>query len=182
MIIILEGMNGTGKTMLAKKLAERYNMEYQKDKRIEDTNKNGFDRYMKLACNIEQNTIQDRFHLGECVYPVLKKDGREPLTIIEQNQIERILDIRKAILIYCTASDEFIKNVYQTRGEDFIKLEQITQERELFEHALRSCTLFRSTYYVEKCITDDELWWPVLDKTVSSLRLAESLQEGACTL
>ena len=169
MILILDGPNGCGRTTLAKKLAERYGYEYQKDARIEDRDLKGYQRYMKLACTVKQNTVQDRFHWSETVYPVLKKDGRKPLLTWQQQHIERILANRGALIIYCSASDEFIKRTYENRGETFITFEQMPQEKALFAQALSKACMATYSYTPEMGPLNKQVWFANLDVIINQL-------------
>jgi shikimate kinase len=175
MIIILEGPNGVGKTTLAKEICEKLEMTYEKDNRIADKNKDGYKRYLKLAKELKSNTVQDRLHLGEVVYPVLKKDKRKPLAKEHQHRIENVLNKRYALLIYCTATMDFIKNVYNTRGETFLTIKQVPKEMELFKTAVQRCKLPKLNWVPNMSETSKAIWFGNLKTIVSNMKNREAL-------
>ncbi|MDD5651146.1 MAG: AAA family ATPase [Candidatus Nanoarchaeia archaeon] len=127
MLIILEGPNGVGKTTLAKQLVKQYNLKY-----IKESKPNGGAQYYLEKALEYDDAVVDRFHLGEYVYPMLKKDGRDALLLWQQHLIERILQIKGAILLYCNTSFDFKKNIFETRGEDYVNVNEIEKEENYF--------------------------------------------------
>ena len=88
-----------------------------------------------------RSCVSDRFHLGEIVYPLLKKDGRKPLERWQQRQIERALMSSGAIIIYADASIDFKTRTFKTRGESFITIDEMPEEASLFQKALHTSIL-----------------------------------------
>ena len=76
MIVIIEGCDGTGKTTLAKKIAKKFKLKYLHESAPP---KPGYEYYAEKALTLPNNCVVDRFHLGECVYPRIKKGKRYPL-------------------------------------------------------------------------------------------------------
>jgi hypothetical protein len=137
-MIIVEGCNGAGKSTLIETLLKEF-PEYIKFK--DSRHFDGIQYYINKSLDFDRNTIFDRFHLGETVYPILKEDGRDPLDDWQQRLIEMILISRGAVLIYCEVSDHQTEEVYRTRGEDFITLEQSSDEKKLFQYLFKKSIL-----------------------------------------
>jgi thymidylate kinase len=82
MKIILEGCDGTGKTTLGKKLAEKYGLDYVHINRDDPTS---FDFYYETMR--KTNVIWDRHFIGEMIYPGIF--NREPS--LRMSQFEELL-------------------------------------------------------------------------------------------
>ena len=67
MNVILEGLDAAGKTTLAEKLRDKFGMSI-----LHSTSKtrNDFHYHIDLL-DYRTNTVFDRFHVGEYVYPVI---------------------------------------------------------------------------------------------------------------
>ncbi len=144
MMIFLEGKNCVGKTTLARLLCERYNFKYIKE---DKPNKPGFQYYVEKLVMYDDDIVVDRFHLGEMVYPILFNDDRILLKRYQQHAIERMINNLNAILIYVDATEKFIKNVFEIRGEKDITFEQSRIEDFLFKKALKTSILKNIIYY-----------------------------------
>ncbi len=157
-MIIIEGQNGTGKTTLCHELEKQFNLQYLKiiKNAQTDTSKLNYKFYIENSTNLPQNILFDRFHFGEVVYPILKNDGRQQLKIYQQHAIERILNNRGALIIWCQASKEFIKTAFEKRGEDFIEFSQSDKEFELFNKAYNNSIMTKLIYSPEFSIEEKE--------------------------
>ena len=166
MLIICCGQNGVGKTTLAKKICEKYSLTYYKNDRTKEI-KEGYKLYMHLAMFMPDNIVADRAHLGEAIYPIIKNDGRVPLTVEQIHDIEYTMMLyNKTILIKCEASRNFIVNTYNNRGESFITIEQSIQECELFKQIFKTSILPSITWTPEE--NQDE-WFNRLDKKIKEI-------------
>lgn len=141
-MIIIEGCDATGKSTLAKWLANELNFEYFKD----GFHRLGVEYYINNSLNKSTNIVSDRFHLGEYVYPVIKKDGRKPLELWEQWMIENILLSKKSMLILCHTSVSNIYRNFDVRGEDFITKENIGPVCSLFIERYSASILPKITF------------------------------------
>ena len=169
MIIVLEGQNGVGKTTLAEKLVKRFKMAYNKYPGHTRDVKSGYEYYMKLAYAAADNTIQDRFHIGECVYPLIKMDGRIPLAVWQQHQVERLLANRGGLIIRCVASKEFIQRAYIERGEEYLHYDDVPLEEALFNEACSHCIMPIVTYNPEMRKDEEAAWFKELESIMKIL-------------
>jgi hypothetical protein len=138
MIIIFEGPNGVGKTTIAKNVSDIYNLNYIKESKPVG----GYKYYIKRSLE-EKDCVFDRFHLGEFVYPSLMNDEREIMNDWQQHLIERILQIKNALLIYCDSTYENKKNIFLTRGEEYVSIDKIEDESLLFKECVERSILNR---------------------------------------
>lgn len=161
--IIIEGMNGVGKTTLANKLAKELGYTYLKDDRKNQKEKDGLKLYHALVQRLPDNVILDRFHLGEYVYPRLHQDGRKGLEFWEQHLLERLMNALKYILIYVEADQDFVEKTYKTRGEDSLTIDQTIAERCLFNQVFDKTLLIKIKYNV---VNDP------FDKLVNAIKIA----------
>lgn len=125
MNIILEGPDAVGKTTFAELLRDNYNMEIV--------------HFPSATCQehldalYKDNTIFDRFHIGELVYPEIY--GREPkLDFDEANSkiMRAIVDNNDILIFYITSDLEILRQRLIERGE-YNYLDEIEQQNELFK-------------------------------------------------
>jgi len=117
MRIILEGPDGTGKTTLARQLAEKLGLKYQHEKIPLD----GLKYYVNLVSNMEDNIVYDRCYLGEAIYPSVFQDTfRRDLTRGEVHMLEMALVAKGAILIKCLTSIDQEWSIIRDRGDHLI--------------------------------------------------------------
>lgn len=131
--IIIEGLDKTGKTTLAKFLHEKTGMPIKKfcnPKPDEDPSV----EYAEFVISA-QPCIVDRMHLSEMAYgPVLR--GESTVDENVQRVIEGLLAKRNSIGIYCDADFGTLVERFKADEEDFIGTEDISAIREGFEKAL----------------------------------------------
>jgi thymidylate kinase len=112
MKIIIEGADGTGKTTLCKKLAEKYKLEYR---HVTQKDPNTFDFYSKTMEN--NNVIYDRHLVGEMIYPnVFKRKAN-----FKQKEFSKLLKIakkEKVVIIILYASFHTIYKRLTERGNE----------------------------------------------------------------
>jgi len=112
-LLVVEGLDGTGKTTLAKRLSQETGMEYvklvkdTKDVNFAEKLKNDTFEALETAESGERQLIYDRFPLiSEAVYgPVLR--GKNALGDLYYPLWERFLSL-KPIIIYCRPLRETI--------------------------------------------------------------------------
>lgn len=112
MRIILEGADGTGKTTLAKILADKYGLEIQ-----HCTADDPKDFYFYKESLRKENIIWDRHTIGELIYPIVF-DREAKITPYEA---KAIIDIAKAEGVYIfvlTSSPESLKRRFENRSKE----------------------------------------------------------------
>lgn len=132
MVIIIEGCDATGKTSLAKHIEQKFSFLYYKEplsyqERLSPSY-NSFNHYFELADYLikrHENFICDRLHLGDAVNPIVRKDGRTPLSLEQIKEIEFPFNENNCILILSSTSLNFIINGFKSRGED------VAQEKDI---------------------------------------------------
>jgi adenylate kinase family enzyme len=147
MLIIIEGPDGSGKTTLTKKIIEKFNFQYYKEnltyhqRLLPDYN--GYKHYFELLEMLrfsDKDYVCDRLHLGDFVNPLIYKDGRDPLTIEEIEQIE--FGIRdNTILIGAIADQKFIRDSLSVRGDDVAQPQNIKYMNYLYKLAYDFSTI-----------------------------------------
>jgi hypothetical protein len=164
MRIFIEGPNGIGKTTLAKILCKRYDYDYVKENKPD---KLGYQYYLEKMIYCKNNIISDRAYLGEMVYPKIFNDNRPLLKKYQQQAIERIINNTNSILIYCIASSKFIKNIFDTRGDELITFEQTREEKKLFDKSIKTCKVNNLLYYSPEFSNDERnSFFNELDKII----------------
>lgn len=145
MITIIEGVDGTGKTTFAKRLAEERGAMYlHADKPLTGS---WFTEYIEPLSR--KNVICDRWHVGEVVWPTVfqRPSLFNSSTFDECNQyLARI----GAELIVLTRSDDEIVAELESRGESD-QIRQVLEAKALFVHA------YNKVRYIPKRIIDSEV-------------------------
>lgn len=96
MLIVIEGPDKTGKTTLAKAVAERLGFKYV---HFSAPKGNPADEYIDFLLNLKEPTVCDRFHLGEFVYgPIFR--GKAGITDLELVTIERLMRLKQTIIVH----------------------------------------------------------------------------------
>ena len=126
--VILEGIDAAGKTTLAQKLRDKYNMKI-----INSTSKtrNTFEYHLDLL-DYQQNTVFDRFHFGEMIYPhIYNREGK--LTDEDFDYLnQRIIDNNDLLIVFTCSDMNIINERLKARGEEeFIPI--MEKQNELFE-------------------------------------------------
>lgn len=147
MLIIVEGPDGSGKTTLVKKISEKFKFEYYKEslsyKERLSPSYDGYKHYFELLEMLRfsnKDYVCDRLHLGDFVNPIIYKDGRDPLTFEQINEIEfSITD--EAILIGAIADPNFIRDSLSIRGDDVAEPQNIKYMNFLYKMAFDFSTI-----------------------------------------
>ena len=119
MIIIIEGIDGAGKTMLANKLRDQtgYMILHRSHKTDADPNR-VFDEYMQVI-ESGKNCIMDRAWYSEMVYGPVMRDA-SLINYPQMYALEKALAKRGAIVIHCTGSLKSLWKRCMERGEDYL--------------------------------------------------------------
>jgi thymidylate kinase len=100
MRIILEGCDGTGKTTLAKKLQERYGIDYVHVNRQDPTSYEFYNQTLSKT-----DVIWDRHFIGEMIYPTVFK--RKPnLRMADFESLLTKARQEKVVILILTAGEE----------------------------------------------------------------------------
>ena len=145
MITIIEGVDGTGKTTYAKKLAEETCSEYLHASQPKT------DLWLKeyLTPILNGDFVLDRWHIGELVWPQIY--GRKPLFGPEIfDMLNYQLASMGARLILLNRSDNAIADELLRRGEEK-EIELVLKSKSLFLDA------FIKVKYIDKQIIDSEV-------------------------
>lgn len=145
LVIWIEGCDNTGKTTLAKKLAEAFNLDYTHCAKPKTDNP--FLEYSDMIDSIQKNSVFDRGYLGEFVYSNLWRGGCK----ITPKQFEELdlachMKFQYTILIHATAPIEVIKDRCVKEKEELLKLDQVQKCAELFEEVVGRCSLPKIVY------------------------------------
>ena len=129
MIILLEGIDKSGKSTLANLLSKEFGLPIQhlSKPKTDDV----FSEYLKMISEIKGPVIFDRTFLGEYVYATLWRGGckitQEQFRILEKKILDRAcaeLGL-PLFLIYAYAPIEVIKERCIKENEEWLKQEQI---------------------------------------------------------
>lgn len=120
MIIILEGPDGAGKTMLAEKIRRQtgYNLVHRVQPKSEEDKTRMMDEYEQVIKS-GKNCILDRCWYSEMVYGPVMRDA-SVITYPQMYQLEKHLASVGAIIIHCTAALNTLWKRCLSRGEDYI--------------------------------------------------------------
>jgi thymidylate kinase len=129
MLVIIEGCDGTGKSTLAARLAERLDgaevLHLGPPKRhpLEETVL-ALDDYTPGS---GRHVIVDRFHLGEMIYgPIYRGESKlGPLGGPEHKWVDLWLKSRGALQVVLTATLKTVEDRIGVRGDDFVKNEHL---------------------------------------------------------
>jgi hypothetical protein len=139
-LILLEGPDCGGKSALAGRLvAALRRAEPDADVRYLHSgppDEHPLDEYVEPLLGYRPGTgvhyVCDRFHVGESVYPVVR-DRPTQLTDDVRAWIELFLRSRGALLVYCKASYDYLRDCGIARGDDRLELTRIFDTQQLFD-------------------------------------------------
>lgn len=116
MKVILEGCDGTGKTTLAKLLAERYGLDICHCTQHDPADYDFYRQTMR-----KENVVWDRHTLGELIYPDVF--GRTPkLSVLEGEELMKIAKEEGVKVFILTSDLETIKSRLMSRGSEDQKI------------------------------------------------------------
>lgn len=146
MIVILEGLDKTGKTTFANKICAKFGFKYIKVS--QPVTNNPFMEYLSLIdkLNLNENYICDRMYLGERVYgPIYRGND---LTDEQQLYLEMYLLRHKLIFVYCEQDISIINENFKKKNEEFTKIKDIESLILKYQIALSKSILpiFRYSY------------------------------------
>jgi hypothetical protein len=162
-IFFIEGCNNTTKTTLLNKIMDRYDdLEWEYVKCSQPKDGDAYREYMNkliYMCNYpDKNFVVDRFHFGCLVYGPMYRGGWD-LTVEQFEKIEdKILDMYKTfdiMFIVSTASVDFMKRKHVEEKEEYVLIEDIKKEKQLFEEVVN---IWTSLDIIEHNVEERDLW------------------------
>jgi len=120
MIIIIEGIDGSGKTTLANQLSKQtgYPIVCRKQPKDADEKVRMMGEYLQFIKS-NKNVILDRCWYSEMVYGPVMRDA-SVISYPQMYDLEQLLAKNGALLIYCTGPEAALWQRCQKRGEDYI--------------------------------------------------------------
>ena len=144
MNVILEGLDAAGKTTLAEKLRDKFGMSI-----LHSTAETRNDLYYHLdLLDYRTNTVFDRFHVGEFVYP--KVYGRKAkMNNKELEEVEkRIIDNNDLFIIFIASKMDIINERLIARGENDYLAEMADQNKWFRKYAKKFEKYGYKNFYV----------------------------------
>lgn len=120
MVIIIEGPDGAGKTMLAEKISRQtgWPIEHRSKPETPEEKELMMGEYVQLAKS-SRNIILDRCWYSEMVYGKVMRD-QTYIDYPQMYELERLLTSHGAIVVYCTGHKAALWKRATRRGEDYI--------------------------------------------------------------
>ncbi len=120
MIIIIEGIDGSGKTELAKQISKqtKYPIIHRSNPKTEEEKQLMMGEYLQAIKN-NKNVIFDRCWYSELAYGPVMRDA-SIITYPQMYALERMLAKTGALIIHCTGQANVLWQRCQKRGEDYI--------------------------------------------------------------
>lgn len=132
MYIILEGIDKTGKTSLAKYLSTKLNLPVQG---FSQPKEHPYVEYMRFLLTGPKLVILDRFYLGERAYGPVKR-GKSELSDAEIRNIELSLMMANAFCIYTTAPANTIRENFIKEKENYTTFQDIVPLKNAYQQAM----------------------------------------------
>ena len=136
-IIIVEGVDGVGKSTFAKFLAASLGYEYRHLSYKDDNSFEAYrDRLLEFCDGREGGVVYDRFLFSELAYSEVL--GRTPKFDENQKQNLFVMLDRHAEVFHVRHSNlEEVKRRLEARGEDFLPLDKVQPIQDAFDRILR---------------------------------------------
>ncbi len=114
-IIILEGIDKSGKSTIANFLKEKFGFEIVK---CSQPKGDAYKEYVSKLNKVNKNTVFDRFCYGELVYGPLYR-GKSQIDNKKLANIETLASAKNAIIIYCYDKPELIAKRFNKDKKSF---------------------------------------------------------------
>jgi gluconate kinase len=167
MIVVIEGVDCTGKTTLAEHLAKELGLVYLHAGPPEQHPLIEYEEaiYHNMEWDEDAGLVMDRWHVGEGVWPLVF-DRPSVFNIGMQLHIEMFLEAEGGQFVHATAPADVIRKRMADRGEAVLKPEQVELAIELFE------TRFTGTHPKPFVYDFDQV---TLDETMTALQAVDAV-------
>lgn len=148
MIVILEGLDCSGKTTIADYIANRFDMyryhEYEHLKKLVPFDRDvqnwtffeaGSVAYMLPMFKAFDDFVIDRFHISAYAYS--RYFGRTEMISFEEKERLMVATCKKIHVVYCETDYESYVKRHKKRGEKFLSEEEFDKQKRLFEEGLK---------------------------------------------
>lgn len=151
MLFILEGLDATGKTTLARDITAHIKKAHPNDRVIYRHSKapkpgatwaseygRPITEWYRPGCG--HHLILDRFHLGELVWPHFFE---RPMLFDDESfeVVDSLIRRNGGIVVYCFRDHDLIRETMKSRGEEVYSLKQLRDLELLFHGALQKSSL-----------------------------------------
>ncbi|RKJ28240.1 hypothetical protein D7X33_42715 [Butyricicoccus sp. 1XD8-22] len=134
-VIIVEGVDGAGKTTLINELSSQLNYDVVKGSSFELSSCTNEELYNKFNdMTTLDNVVFDRFIYSNEVYAPLYKDFAL-LTDEQRREIERKMS-HKAIIVYLYADTETLIDRINVRGDDYVTVDKLDTIKEKYDESM----------------------------------------------
>ena len=145
MIIVIQGCDKTGKTTLAKKLAQMHNLKYIHVTKPKTDNPQ--QEYIDIILNNDNvDIVVDRLHIGQNVYGPLYRNTQ----IRNFEKLQNLLLQKEAICIHATNSVQNITNLFEIQNQDFAKKQHVQIIVNKFKQQIQKSKLYWIEYIKQK--------------------------------
>ena len=138
-IIIVEGIDGAGKTTLINKISNLLNVNNQEYTVVHKTQPklNGYEEYIKPLKDLKNILVADRWHVSETIYGPIYR-GKSLLDDNMVNYFESLLNVIGAVKIVVAPPADIVFDRMKKRGEDFLQDEDFNKiYNEYLKYALK---------------------------------------------
>lgn len=144
MNVILEGLDAAGKTTLAEKIRDKHGFSILHSTA---STRNDLAYHLDLL-DYRSNTVFDRFHVGEYVYPRVYS-RKAKMTNAELEEVERrIIDNNDIFIIFITSKMQIINDRLIARGEENYLAEMDEQNKWFKKYAKKFAKYNYKNFYV----------------------------------
>ena len=133
MLIVIEGLDRTGKSTLGHQLSNAFKLEYR---HFDKPQAHPLDEYLRPIEEAPVRAVFDRYHVGEAVWPIIFKRPTE-MDPVMHTYIELALKSRGAVLVHAQRPVHEIIHACKV-DEEPVDEEQIRLARVLFDTHLRT--------------------------------------------
>jgi thymidylate kinase len=181
MLIILEGVDGAGKSTLAAAIKRKIELEHPQDvvEYIHASQITGtvFEEYVDpledYIPGTNRHIIIDRWHVGELIYGPLYRNGSQfDVTPGSYAWVEMFLAAKGARLWSITQPLEVLQARLLERGEDYLQDNHVDYVRKAFSEKTRESFIFANEVSPDSVLTDAIVEHILLDAEYAEFRAA----------